>query len=161
MKSFPLNNFKLQSGQFSYSNLIYNSFYYLLASVLIFSGIAKIIDVNPLIEVLQQIKLPNDLVIVIATILPITEIGLGIMLLLKIKQRTAIKITAILFMVFLLFSIYEMLSGIEKDCGCFGNAIKSEFGWGMVGRNAFLLLLSIVVLERENRNALAPGEIKQ
>ncbi|MFA3782599.1 MauE/DoxX family redox-associated membrane protein [Melioribacteraceae bacterium 4301-Me] len=161
MKSFPLNNFKLQSGQFSYSNLIYNSFYYLLASVLIFSGIAKIIDVNPLIEVLQQIKLPNDLVIVIATILPITEIGLGIMLLLKIKQRTSIKITVILFLVFFLFSVYGVAMGLEKDCGCFGNAVKSYFGWGMVGRNGSLLLLSIVVLKRENRNALAPGEIKQ
>ncbi|MFA3784235.1 MauE/DoxX family redox-associated membrane protein [Melioribacteraceae bacterium 4301-Me] len=154
MKSFPLNNFKLQSGQFSYSNLIYNSFYYLLASVLIFSGIAKIIDVNPLIEVLQQIKLPNDLVIVIATILPITEIGLGIMLLLKIKQRTSIKITVILFLVFFLFSVYGMVMGIEKDCGCFGNAVKSYFGWGMVGRN-FLLLITTIFLEKSKKNYLS------
>ncbi|MFA3784232.1 MauE/DoxX family redox-associated membrane protein [Melioribacteraceae bacterium 4301-Me] len=54
---------------------------------------------------------------------------------------------------FLLYGIYCSIIRNASDCGCFGNAIKSDFGWGMVGRNAFLLLLSIVVLKKENRNA--------
>ncbi|MFA3783930.1 MauE/DoxX family redox-associated membrane protein [Melioribacteraceae bacterium 4301-Me] len=148
---------KLKNSQ----KFFFKAVYYLITVILLFSGVSKIIDINPLIETLKEVKLPHDLIITIATLLPITEIGLGIMLLLKIKQRTSIKITVILFLVFFLFSVYGMVMGIEKDCGCFGNAIKSEFGWGMVGRNTFLLLLSIVVLERENRNALALGEIKQ
>ncbi|MFA3783936.1 MauE/DoxX family redox-associated membrane protein [Melioribacteraceae bacterium 4301-Me] len=135
--------------------------YYLITIILLFSGVSKVIDINPLIETLKEVKLPHDLIITIATLPPITEVGLGIMLLLKIKQRTSIKIIVILFLVFFLFSIYGTLMGLEENCGCFGNAIKSEFGWGMVGRNAFQFLLSIVVLKKENRNALAPGEIKQ
>ncbi|MFA3782602.1 MauE/DoxX family redox-associated membrane protein [Melioribacteraceae bacterium 4301-Me] len=47
---------------------------------------------------------------------------------------------------FFLFSVYGVAMGLEKDCGCFGNAVKSYFGWGMVGRNTVFLLLSIFIL---------------
>ncbi len=49
--------------------------YYFIAAVLLFSGIAKIIDPVPLINTLKLIKIiPESLHILIATLLPVVEI---------------------------------------------------------------------------------------
>ncbi|MFA3783942.1 hypothetical protein ABRY23_12855 [Melioribacteraceae bacterium 4301-Me] len=53
-----------------------------------------------------------------------------------------------------MFSVYGVVMGIEKDCGCFGNAVKSDFGWGMVGRN-LLLLMTTIFLEKSKKNYLS------
>lgn len=126
----------------NYKNILYIIGYYGIAIVLLFSGVTKIIDANLLIETLQQVKLPEDFVLATATLLPITEIGLGLMLLLKIQQQTALRITVLLFLIFFLFAMYGMVMGLDKDCGCFGTTIKSDFGWGMIARNMVLLLTS-------------------
>lgn len=133
----------------NFRKVLYTITYYGIASVLLFSGVTKIIDVNPLIEVLQRIKLPDNLILATATLLPIIEIGLGLILLLKLQQKMALRITAVLFLVFLLFSIYGTVISLDKDCGCFGKTITNEFGWGMIARNSVLLILSIIVLRKD------------
>ncbi|MCB9250778.1 MAG: hypothetical protein H6613_20665 [Ignavibacteriales bacterium] len=45
--------------------------------------------------------------------------------------------------------------GLNADCGCFGNAIKSDFGWGMILRNTLLLLITIYIsyfMVKSNKN---------
>ncbi len=133
---------KLRSSR----KIFYELAYYLITAVLLFSGVSKIMDINPLIDTLEEVKLPHDLIITTATLLPITEIGLGIMLLFRIEQRTALRITAILFLVFFLFSVYGMILGLEEDCGCFGSVLKSNFGLSMIIRNLVLLTSIILVL---------------
>ncbi|KAF0158295.1 MAG: Methylamine utilization protein, partial [Ignavibacteria bacterium] len=121
-------------------------------------GVSKIIDTTSLIEVLQQIKLPVDLVIITATLLPLTEIGLGLMLILKLQQQTALRITVLLFLVFFLFAVYGTAIGINEDCGCYGKIIKSEFDWMMIVRNAVLLTISIIVTKKIENKCPGAGQ---
>lgn len=89
--------------------------------------------------------LPLDFLILTATALPIIEIGIGILLILKIRQRQVLFFASFLFLVFMLFSVYGTILDIRSDCGCFGSFIQSEIGFGMIVRNTLILLCSSVL----------------
>ena len=128
-------------------NIAYYAGLYLIAGVLLFSGISKILDPMPLIETLKLVaKLPEDILIIIATILPIIEIGLGILIVLKIKPKPVLIATLALFAMFFVFSVYGTIIGLKNDCGCFGSIVKSEIGWWMVGRNLCFLVLTNAII---------------
>ena len=135
-----------------YSNLAIT---FLLSLVILFAGISKIIDPSPLINNLTSAFnfLPETAVILISTILPLIELGLGLLLIfslykgnLKSKRKIILVITTALFGLFSAYSIYGYVIGLKNDCGCFGNALKSDFGIGMIIRNSAFLLLSIFSL---------------
>ncbi len=124
--------------------ILYFVSFYLIAAVLLLSGIAKIIDPIPLINTLKLITfIPESFLVIIATLLPVVEIGLALLMFTKTKLKITLPIIAVLFTVFLGFSIYGMLAGYGNDCGCFGNTIKSSFGLGMIIRNALFLIISL------------------
>ncbi|MCF8357025.1 MAG: methylamine utilization protein [Melioribacteraceae bacterium] len=103
--------------------LFFTVSYYLIAFILLFTGTTKLFDPKPLAETLRSLQLLSDEIIIFTSaILPVIEIGLGAMLLLKIKQDTAIKFPLPLFLLFFLFSVYGTYLGLENDCGCFGSA---------------------------------------
>jgi len=146
--------FKIETANYiqNWTNSIGNSLvkwvHYSVVAVLLFSGIAKIIDPLPLIKTLEATKIfsyiswGNEINIFIATTLPIFEIGLAFLLFLKIKLKVVLQLTLLLFTSFLLYSIYGYYLGLTNDCGCFGDIIKSEFGVGMIVRNlGFVLIL--------------------
>ncbi|PKL79267.1 MAG: hypothetical protein CVV25_08470 [Ignavibacteriae bacterium HGW-Ignavibacteriae-4] len=115
--------------------------------MLLFSGLTKIIDPIPLINVLNTVQFFNDQVnLIIVSLLPLLEIMLGILLL----SRQYLKITAaticVLFGNFLVFSIYGNIIGLENNCGCFGNLIRSDFNIIMILRNTLFFLVSIFIL---------------
>jgi hypothetical protein len=70
------------------------------------------------------INVSEELQIVAATLLPILELILGIMLLLKITVKETLIGVTILFLLFFLFSVYglvhllfgEAVVGLENDC---------------------------------------------
>jgi len=139
-----LNKYIQKSG--GAKRITYHTGLYFLAAVLLISGISKIIDPIPLIETLKAFaKLPEDILILIVTILPVIEMGLGILLVLKIKPKPVLLGTLLLFAAFLAFSIYGTIIGMKNDCGCFGSLVKSQIGWGMVGRNIIMFLTSVCV----------------
>lgn len=145
MFSEMLNHFN------SLKNIAYAIGLYLITGVLLFSGISKIIDPLPLIETLKLVlNLPENMLIIIATILPIVEISLGVLLVLKIQPKTVLLATLVLFAGFFLFSVYGTIVGLKNDCGCFGSILKSEIGWRMVERNALLLgvITSFIIKKR-------------
>jgi len=130
-------------------NIIYYVCLYLVAGVLLLSGISKIIDPMPLIEMLKLVVgLPEEFLIILATILPIIEIGLSLLLVLKTKPKPVQLATLVLFGAFLIFSIYGTIAGMNNNCGCFGGLIKSEIGWGMVGRNVLLLMVAAYITKK-------------
>ena len=93
--------------------------YYFITAVLLFSGIAKILEPLPLIETLKFIIIiPDSLQILIATLLPVVEIGLAVLMIMKIKQKTTLTAVTTLFAFFLAFSIYGTVVGFGSDCGC-------------------------------------------
>lgn len=130
---------------------LYKICYYFISVVLIGSGLAKIIDPAGMLNILDAAFnfLSEDIIIITATIIPIAELGIGVMLLLKIKTKLALISSVILFAGFFLFSVYGNIIGLNEDCGCFGNIIKSEFGWGMIVRNAFFMLLTIYLIIKD------------
>ena len=120
--------------------------FYLLTAILLFSGIAKIIDPLPLLNILKLVTfLPTELQIIIATLLPVVEIGLAVLMIMKIKPKLTLTAVTILFAAFLVFSIYGTLTGFGADCGCFGDVVKSSFGINMILRNTLFLILSLVI----------------
>lgn len=150
---------KLQSRE-----LIYEVFFYIIVLVLLFSGFAKIIDPLPLMKTLEALKLfsfttlEGEINFYLAATLPLFEIGLAILLLMKVNLKLILSITLLLFTGFLFYAVYGYYLGITNDCGCFGNIIKSEFGVGMIVRNfvlfvitVFILLGSIKLLGRANK----------
>ena len=92
------------------------------------------------------INVSEELHIAAATLLPIIELTLGVMLLLKIRVKETLVAVTILFIFFFLFSVYGAIIGLENDCGCFGKSIDSSSGVGMVIRNILFLLLSLFML---------------
>ena len=104
------------------------------------------------------INVREELQIAAATLLPVLEITLGVMLLLRIRVKETLIAVTILFLLFFLFSVYGTVIGLENDCGCFGNAVDSSFGIGMVIRNFLFLSLALLMLIKiENKS---PGRGK-
>ena len=130
----------------SKSKYIYYTGLYFIAAILIFSGSTKIIDPEPLNYILNLLEvLPEPMVIFISVILPVTEIMLGIFLFFNLKAKVTLSFTSVLFLSFLLFAIYGTLTGISSECGCFGNILKSNIGWGMIVRNIVLFIIVVLL----------------
>jgi len=111
------------------------------------------------------VNVSEELQIAAATLLPLIEITLGVILLLRIKEKETFIAVKVLFVFFFLFSIYGLVRrplggtviGLDNDCGCFGKAVESSFGIGMVLRNFLFLSLSLFVLIKFEKN---PGQGK-
>lgn len=142
---------------------------YFLSIILLFSGFVKIVNPASLIDALMQelAFLPSNslldfLTISIASILPVFEIGLGLLLifsihhnLIKAKRKQILTAVVILFSLFFLYSLYGFWAGGKSDCGCFGNVFNSSFGWGMLVRNLIFLCGSISIFFLEKKKNLS------
>ena len=128
---------------------LFESAYYFIVAVLLFSGFSKIIDPENFLKTLNTTLnfLGESIIIFIATALPVIEIAIGLMLLLKIKTKETLFVVVILFAAFLLFSIYGTIAGFDVDCGCFGSSVGSEFGVEMIVRNLILLIISLILIK--------------
>ena len=134
-----------------YSNYIITI---LLSAVLLFSGINKIIAPIALLENLTTTFkfLPENLFLIIAALLPMIEIALGVFLVFSLYKESLSKYkkiinlsVVVLFGLFFVYGIYSYIIGLSNDCGCFGDAIKSGTGFGVILRNTFLLILAIFI----------------
>jgi len=133
---------------------LYATAYYFIAIVLLAAGIFKIYDPVPMLGTLELIQfLNNPLSVLIATILPVIEIALGILLLTGKKIQISLIAATGLFWFFFGFSVYGYAVGLDVDCGCFGNVIASDFGVGMILRNLIFAVIStwLILLHKGKR----------
>jgi len=134
--------------------LIWRSLYYFIAVVLLFSGVTKIVDPIPMMETMKAVfKVNENLLILAATILPVIEIGFGLMLVFNVETKKVLFAVIILFFCFSTFSVYGTIIGLNNDCGCFGSVIKSEFGIFMVLRNLTFFTITILSIKSFNVTA--------
>ena len=134
--------------------LIRRSLYYFIAVVLLFSGVTKIVDPLPMMETMKAVfKVNENLLILAATILPVIEIGFGLMLVFNVETKKVLFAVIILFFCFSTFSVYGTIIGLNNDCGCFGSVIKSEFGIFMVLRNLTFFTITILSIKSFNVTA--------
>jgi hypothetical protein len=70
-----------------------------------------------------------------------------------------VPLTGLIYLTFFIYAIYGLGSGIEGDCGCFGDLdessligslLGSEIGWRMVIRNGVFLLMSLSLFWKPN-----------
>lgn len=104
--------------------VLWGALFYFIAVVLLFSGVSKIIDPAPMIEtMIAAFKINENLLILAAIGLPVIEIALGLMLVLKIQIKKTFLAATVLFFGFFAFSIYGTAISLSTDCWCFGDAI--------------------------------------
>lgn len=123
----------------------------ILGGLLVFAGILKLQDNTTLFESVAYIPwLSIGIKSLIIDYLPYLEIIAGSLLIFKIFDKVVLPLNGLIYLSFLIFAIWGLSSGIEMDCGCFGDLDSSSFigtllggemGWRMVIRNSIFVLM--------------------
>ena len=104
------------------------------------SGISKAVNPILMMEVLKSVPVfPEIFILPTITLFPVLEIVIAVFLIMKYRELTSLVICNGLFLFFLIFSIYGVVIGIDKE---FGSLIKSHFDWKMILRNLIFYGLS-------------------
>ena len=110
----------------------------------VYAGAAKILDPLPFYSVLSGAEwLPTPVSRLLMAVLPVSEVVLGIALLVGWKRRATALGAFLLVAAFTFFLFVEAAHG-NTNCGCFGSAYAPEFlgtTTGSLLRNSLLLLI--------------------
>ena len=130
----------------------------ILGALLLIAGIFKLQDNSALFETIAYITwLPIGIKSFIIDVLPWIEVIVGALLITGLFKNIVIPAGALIYAGFFAFAIYGLGSGMEGDCGCFGEAddsnilamlLGSTFGWSMVIRNGIFVALAGILLWR-------------
>jgi putative oxidoreductase len=110
-----------------------------LAVVFLMAALTKLGDLTAFTDrVVLRSGLPHTLAVVVAAYLPWLELTCGLCLALRVMQREAAALLALLLLVFL---GQALLRPIEADCGCFffPGPTASGPAWWPIVRNLLLL----------------------
>ena len=92
---------------------------WIISAIFLFAAVAKLFDVHGFAAVINAYGfLPEILVVPVASVLPVIEIGLAVGLLVNRWQCTLG--TAALLLCFIVLLSFAIRSGLDIDCGCFG-----------------------------------------
>jgi uncharacterized membrane protein YphA (DoxX/SURF4 family) len=136
----------------TYSQVVFRI---LLGVLLLVAGVLKVQDNSALFESVAYITwIPLTLKSLIIDTLPWIEIVIGSLLVFNVMGKVVKPAASAIYLAFFLFAIYGLGSGMEGDCGCFGDPesgsilamlLGSEFGWKMVIRNGLFLSMAGVL----------------
>lgn len=126
-------------------------FRFILGGLLVFAGILKVQDNTTLFESVAYIPwLSIGIKSLIIDFLPYIEMVAGTLLIFKIFDKVILPLNGLIYLSFLIFAIWGLSTGLEMDCGCFGDLDSSsiigsllggEMGWRMVIRNSIFVLM--------------------
>lgn len=135
-------------------------FQVILGGMLVVAGYLKLQDNSALFESVAYITwIPIGLKSLIVDLLPWVELIVGSLLILNLFKMVTVPLTGLIYLTFFIYAIYGLGSGIEGDCGCFGDLddssligslLGSEIGWRMVIRNGVFLLMSLSLFWKPN-----------
>jgi uncharacterized membrane protein YphA (DoxX/SURF4 family) len=131
-----------------------------LAAVWLVSGLLKALDPDgTYIAVRAYDVLPRAGVAVMAGVLPLLEIGLGLLLLVGFRVRLAAVLSAGLLLVFVAGVTQAWVRGLSIDCGCFGGGgvvgpEETAYGRELLRDAGFLLLAGWLVVRPRTLAAL-------
>lgn len=135
-------------------------FQVILGGMLVVAGYLKLQDNSALFESVAYITwIPIGLKSLIVDLLPWVEVIVGSLLVLNLFKMVTVPLTGLIYLTFFIYAIYGLGSGIEGDCGCFGDLdessligslLGSEIGWRMVIRNGIFLLMSLSLFWKPN-----------
>ncbi len=128
----------------------------------IFSGFVKIIDpAGTGLIVAEYLRLAGMIDVPLlakfaGAILSVTELVLGIYILLGLKMAVSSKVALAFISLFTLLTLYLAIFNPIQDCGCFGEALKLS-NWQTFLKNLFLLALVLIIyFQRSSFIPIAP-----
>jgi len=134
------------------------AFRVILGALLLIAGTLKLQDNTALFETIAYITwLPIGFKSFVIDVLPWLEVFVGALLIVGLFKKFAIPAGALIYAGFFAFAIYGLGSGMEGDCGCFGEVddsnilamvLGSTFGWSMVIRNGIFVAMAGILLWR-------------
>lgn len=99
----------------------------LTGTVWVVAGALKLPDLDASVRAVRAYDiLPETIVPVVGTMLPILEVVIGLALLLGLVTRFSAVVSALLFGAFVIGIASVWARGIEIDCGCFGGGGAKE-----------------------------------
>lgn len=99
----------------------------LTGGVWVVAGALKLPDLDSSVRAVRAYEiLPEAIVPVVGTMLPILEVVIGLTLILGLVTRFSAVVSALLFLAFVIGIASVWARGIEIDCGCFGGGGAKE-----------------------------------
>jgi uncharacterized membrane protein YphA (DoxX/SURF4 family) len=133
-----------------------------LGLVFIVASGDKILHPKAFAEIIHNYQiLPNDLINIVAIVLPWLELVLGVLLVVGLWLPGAVILADVLLLVFLFSLIFNAIRGLDVHCGCFATSgdTKSTVAWTILRDSGFLLVggyLLFQILPREQRKRSRP-----
>ncbi|MGZ4148547.1 MAG: MauE/DoxX family redox-associated membrane protein [Actinomycetota bacterium] len=109
-----------------------------LALVLMVSGVAKLLDRRSTRQVVPALGIPETLAGAIAVVLPIVELGVGLLLVPVATARAAALAATLLFACFSIVVGVALARGRRPDCHCFGQLSPGPIGSSTLVRSGLL-----------------------
>lgn len=118
-----------------------------IAGVLVYSGLAKLLDISAFIIAIAKYDLTSDATAVrIGTVVPFLELAVGIAMISFRTRAPATIIACTLFVGFLVIQLSALVRGLDIACGCFGG--EKAIGVSSVGLASAGFIVSAVLLFR-------------
>lgn len=131
--------------------LIQYFFRFVLGGLLVIAGVLKLQDNTALFESVAYIPwLSIWMKSLIIDYLPYVEMIAGGLLIFKLFDKVILPVNGMIYLSFLIFAIWGLSTGLDIDCGCFGDLdsssfigtlLGSEMGLKMVIRNSIFFLM--------------------
>lgn len=140
---------------------IQSVFRIILGLLLLIAGYLKVQDNSALFETVAYITwVPTVLQSFVIDTLPWIEVLVGGFLVIGLFKKWVIPAGTLIYTGFFVFAIYGLGSGMEGDCGCFGDVedsnilsmvLGSTFGWSMIIRNGIFVTMAGLLFLNTNR----------
>ena len=119
----------------------------LYGGIFIFSGLIKFIDFNQFVSTVSKFKLIDiQYVQTVSYLIPLTEIILGLLLIIKIRPSLISQIIIWMISFFTAVVIAKIFEGEEINCHCFGYLSSGTIDWFTVLRNIILIGFGIALV---------------
>ncbi|PIP77233.1 MAG: hypothetical protein COW85_09950 [Ignavibacteria bacterium CG22_combo_CG10-13_8_21_14_all_37_15] len=110
--------------------------------VFILSGVLKLYDLSFFYSTILSFKIiPEQTAKIITFILPLVEIGLGVLLILAKKPVNYFVFSNVLLLFFSAILIAKLFEGEKINCSCFGKISNTPVDYLTILRNFFLILI--------------------
>ncbi len=117
---------------------------FILGGVLLIAGSSKMLVISDFIETINSFEIiPNIFINTFALLLCLSEIMIGIMLLLNIYPKLTSLICGLYFVIFILFVSYSIIGNKYWICKCFGSLFGGKIDYTTLLRNIMFLILTI------------------
>ncbi len=129
----------------------------ILAVVFMVAAVAKLADRRGSRDALRDFRLPEYAVMPTSQLLPISEVAVGVCLLISAAAWWAAIGAISLLLVFIAAIGVSMAHGRVPDCHCFGQLYSARAGWPTIFRNAILASFAAIVISAgRNASRLSP-----